>query len=774
MSAYAAGGSASGARTFSCLQKYTVLFLTSTVLSTTALLNFSTEAVAQTAQNQKTTNKQQPKDAASGTVQLNTITVSSGTVGTGSYGTDAPNIVTIDRETIDRVQASSLPELVKNTPGVTMLGGVRIQGQSIAIRGFARQTDVRIIMDGAQKNFERYDQGTVFIEPELLKSVEIEKGATSVKYGNGGFGGTIKMETKDAADMLRDGENWGFWSKTAYQTANKGWVQSGAIYGRTDYSGITFDGLAAVTWRKSDDMRVGGGERYNFSDSKLTSFSTKGTASADGHELKVTASYGKSQNWGPPAANKGQVDALPEQIEKYGYNEAMRRRLAWRDLKDFSSSVEHKFSGDSDLVNTRLMVSYAYTSLFAERPDGVSTAASTGGKWTDSQYSDLRIEAENTSNFTLGGFNHSLNYGIQLQRHNRDTWMFANSYEKNPSYNYGYFAPYNMPEGKQETFSAFIIDKIALTDQLTIIPGLRYDYVRSEGKQNAAKTYNDINAGHDYSAVTHDGLTPGLSVTYDATSNVRLFSDWAYAIRMPNIDELYSVQSKSNYMTGTSRDLEVERNNNFQIGIETIHDQLFTSDDQLKVRVTAYYNHVTNPINRRYGRANNPPKRGDTPNYWNMPSYYSTGVEVSAHYDTTNMFADVAFSTMYGRRNGALNNIYAFDTYLRDLAPATLVTTLGWKLPDHDLTLGWTGTFVDRQDKTPRNQGGTDYGRKESAGYGLHDVFLSWAPQSGMMKDTKLDIGLDNIFDKKYEPYLSDGISAMPGRNFKVSLSRQF
>jgi len=43
-----------------------------------------------------------------------------------------------------------------------------------------------------------------------------------------------------------------------------------------------------------------------------------------------------------------------------------------------------------------------------------------------------------------------------------------------------------------------------------------------------------------------------------------------------------------------------------------------------------------------------------------------------------------------------------------------------------------------------------------------------------MMKDTKLDIGLDNIFDKKYEPYLSDGISAMPGRNFKVSLSRQF
>lgn len=774
MSAYAAGGSASGARTFSCMQKFTVLFLTSTVLSTTALLNFSTEAAAQTAQNQKTTNKQQSGDTASGTVQLNTITVSSGAVGTGSYGTDAPNVVTINRETIDRVQASSLPELVKNTPGVTMLGGVRIQGQSIAIRGFARQTDVRIIMDGAQKNFERYDQGTVFIEPELLKSVEIEKGATSVKYGNGGFGGTIKMETKDAADMLRDGESWGLWSKTAYQTANKGWVQSGAIYGRTDYSGINFDGLAAVTWRKTDDMRIGGGERYNFSDSKLTSFSTKGSASADGHELKATASYGTSQNWGPPAAIRGQVEPIGSDVKKYGYYEAIRRRLAWRDLKDFSSSIEHKFSGDSDLVNTRLMVSYAYTSMFAERPDGVSTSASLGGKWNESKYSDLRIEAENTSNFTLGGFNHSLNYGIQLQKHNRDIVMYANSYKDNANYNYGYFAPYNMPEGKQETFSAFVIDKIALTDQLTIIPGLRYDYVRSTGKPNAAKTYNVIKAGHDYSAASHDGLTPGLSMTYDATSNLRLFADWAYAMRMPNIDELYSTQSKTNFMTGTSRNLEVERNNNFQIGVETIHDQIFTSDDQLKVRATAYYNHVTNPINRRYGAANNPPARGNTPNYWNMPSYYSTGIEISAHYDTTSMFADAAFSTMYGRRNGALNNIYAYDTYLKDLSPMSLVTTLGWKLPDQDLTLGWTGTFVARQDKTPRNQGGTDYGRNESAGYGIHDLFLTWAPQSGMMKDTKLDIGLDNIFDKKYEPYLSDGISAMPGRNFKVSLSRQF
>ncbi len=712
--------------------------------------------------------------AADESLMLNTITVRSIT-GVDFSELD-PRVSQITSEQLQQAQASTIPELVKKTPGVSMLGGVRMEGQSIAMRGFSRQTDVRILLDGAPKNFEKYDQGTIFVEPELLKRVEIEKGATTVRYGNGGFGGTIKLESKDAADMLRAGENWGAWGKTAYQTANKQFLETGAVYGRSNFgTGIDFDGIASLTWRKGDNMRVGGGEIYNYSNSELTSFSGKLSGEAGGHKLTASVLYGESENWGPLAAIRGQLEPSDYQIDRYGYKEAMRRLLAWRELKDFTTVVEHTYDGESDLVNTRIMASYSSTDMHAIRPDGVPGTASLGGTENDAKYSDFHIEAENTSNFELGGISHSLNYGVQFNHHLRDVTMFFEGYKDQAKYNYGYFAPWIMPAGKQDTTSFFVRDRIALTDKLIITPGIRYDYIRSEGEPNAAPVYNDPTSGHDYSATSHHGFTPGISASYQLTPDVRLFADWAYAMRAPNIDEIYSVQSKDTKASRTSRGLHIERNNTINIGADASFDSVLTSGDTLMVRGSIFNNHVTNPVTRRFGTNNlvDVPYRSAA-FYWNTPSYYTRGLELELHYENNFMFSDVNFTYMTGKRHGAINDIYRADTYVNDLMPTTLVTTLGWKLPDHDINFGWTGTFVDHQNKTPYNQDGKTYARPPSPGYAVHDLFFNWTPTQGLMKDSELRLGLDNIFDKEYEPYLSDGITAMPGRNFKVSFSRKF
>ncbi|RBO99049.1 TonB-dependent hemoglobin/transferrin/lactoferrin family receptor [Pseudochrobactrum asaccharolyticum] len=780
MSAYAAGGSASGARTFSCLQKFTVLFLTSTVLSSIPLLSLTAASVAQTKQSQPAaTSTNEATTAQNGTVQLNTITLINGIVaGDGSYGTAAPNVAALDTQAIEKAQASSLPELLKSVPGVALLGGVRIQGQGIAIRGFGRQTDVRVILDGARKNFEQYDQGTIFIEPELLKSVEIEKGSTSVKYGNGGFGGTIKMETRSAADMLRDGESWGAWLKTGYQSANRGLTESAAVYGRSDFgTPVTYDGLAAVTWRKGDDVRVGGGERYTYSNDQLTSFTGKASATVDNHELTAAMRYGTSDNWGPVAAIRGQIVVSQYDIDKYGYRQALLRRLSWREFKDVNGSLEYKYHGDSDLVDARIMLSYSSTQLDTSRPTGLPNykpSASTGGQELHSLYSDLHLEAENTSKFQLGGFEHSVNYGVQLNKHRRKTDMFDISRPTDPQYNYGHYAPWFMPGGKQDSLGIYAYDKITITDQLTLIPGIRYDYIRTEGTPNAAPRFNNPKAGHDFSAVSHDAVTPAFSVVYEPTSNLQFFADWAYSFRAPNIDETFSNQSDLSSAPGTSRQLKGERNNNINIGVKADFDQVFSDDDMLSLKASVYYNHVTDQVWRRFGSANLP-KGEQVPFYWNIPSFYTKGFELSANYDTSNYFANIRYSYMDGKRHGLVNNVYSpNDTYIHDLAPNTLSTTLGWKVAEYDLMFGWVGTFVAKQHKTAYNQGGNLYARKPSDAYNLHDVFLDWTPRSGMMKDTELHLAVENIFDKYYEPYLSDGISAMPGRNFKVSLSRKF
>ncbi|AYD01644.1 TonB-dependent receptor [Neorhizobium sp. NCHU2750] len=695
------------------------------------------------------------------------------------YGDTSPSTSVIDKEEIERAQAASVPELVKRTPGVSMGGGVRLQGQTISIRGFSRQSDTRILLDGAPKNFEKYDQGTIFVEPELLKRVEIDKGATSVRYGNGGFGGTIRMESKDAADMLKPGQTWGFYGKTAYQSANREFLETGALYGRSDFgTPITYDGLLSLTWRKSGDMRVGGGEHYLFSDEKLASGMAKLGAEVDGNEFKASVLYGESNNWGPVAAIRGQLDVIASDIPKYGYEEAMRRRLSWRELKDFTSTFEHKYSGDSDLVNTRFMMSNSSTEQHATRHGDQSPSASLGGYENEATYSDFHAELENTSNFNLAGMEHSLNYGLQFNAHKRDVWMYDIANRTKPEYNYGYYAPWIMPQGTQDTTSAFIRDTIKLDDAWTLTPGLRFDYIRSEGEPNAAPRYNDPAAGHDFSAVTHTGVTPAVSLAWQATPNLRFFTDWAYAIRAPNIDELYSNQSALTTASGTSRDLKAERNNNINIGVETNFDDLLTDGDTLAARTSVFYNHVSNPVTRRFGSRNLGGlgvDEGPVPFYWNTPSYYTTGLELQAHYETERMFADVGLTWMTGTRKGAVNDILGPHTYVNDLAPFTAQTTLGMKFPDLDLAIGWTGTFVDAQEKTPYYQYlGLTYARPPSNGYAVHGIFLDWTPKQGMMKDTELHAAIDNIFDKQYEPYLSDGITAMPGRSFKISLSRRF
>ena len=43
----------------------------------------------------------------------------------------------------------------------------------------------------------------IFIDPEILKQVEVKHGGGSALYGNGGIGGTLAVTTMNANDFLK-------------------------------------------------------------------------------------------------------------------------------------------------------------------------------------------------------------------------------------------------------------------------------------------------------------------------------------------------------------------------------------------------------------------------------------------------------------------------------------------------------------------------------------------------------------------------------------------
>ncbi|WP_163500186.1 TonB-dependent receptor domain-containing protein, partial [Escherichia coli] len=95
-------------------------------------------------------------------------------------------------------------------------------------------------------------------------------------------------------------------------------------------------------------------------------------------------------------------------------------------------------------------------------------------------YTDRQFDVSNESRFASGPLEHKLLLGARWHKHQRDTLMYYPSQVKNASYNYGYFQPYYMPAGEQETRSVYLQDAVSF-GSLTVTPGVRYDHVTNTG-----------------------------------------------------------------------------------------------------------------------------------------------------------------------------------------------------------------------------------------------------------------------------------------------------
>lgn len=104
---------------------------------------------------------------------------------------DVPQTVTvIPKEVIKEQGATSLRDVLKNVPGITMQageGGVP-NGDNLSIRGFNARTDM--FVDGV-RDFGGYSR-----DPFNIEQVEVAKGPASANNGRGSTGGSVNLESK--------------------------------------------------------------------------------------------------------------------------------------------------------------------------------------------------------------------------------------------------------------------------------------------------------------------------------------------------------------------------------------------------------------------------------------------------------------------------------------------------------------------------------------------------------------------------------------------------
>ena len=137
--------------------------------------------------------------------------------GTEKVASSVPQSVTVvDQDQLDDLNPGTVGDVLANVPGVQGVGSAGFFGQGVNIRGVgatgsaASEAGIVQIIDGERKYYESYRQGSLFVEPDFLKRVEVLRGpGSSTLYGAGALGGVIAMETIEAGDLIAEGRTSG-------------------------------------------------------------------------------------------------------------------------------------------------------------------------------------------------------------------------------------------------------------------------------------------------------------------------------------------------------------------------------------------------------------------------------------------------------------------------------------------------------------------------------------------------------------------------------------
>jgi hemoglobin/transferrin/lactoferrin receptor protein len=196
------------------------------------------------------------KRAAGGVLNLQQVTISA--TRNEQDVNSVPNTVSVhDRQTLDRQNVNTIRELVRYEPGVSVGGaGTRAGNAGYNIRGIDGD---RILtqVDGVEvpDNFFNGPYAKTrrnYVDPEIVKRVEILRGPASALYGSSAIGGAVSYFTLDPDDIIKPGQDVGARLKTGYSSADESWLTSATVAGRVQ----DVDGLLHLSQRNGHETEA--------------------------------------------------------------------------------------------------------------------------------------------------------------------------------------------------------------------------------------------------------------------------------------------------------------------------------------------------------------------------------------------------------------------------------------------------------------------------------------------------------------------------------------
>ena len=631
----------------------------------------------------------------------------------------------IDRGTLDeQFQPTEVSQFLNTIPGVTTSQTSSDTATAINIRGLQDFGRVNVLIEGARQNFQRSGHnanGSFYLEPEMLGSVDVTRGPTSMIYGSGAIGGVVAFRLLTADDILRDGEYAAVRTRTSYGTNGDGRLGSGTVAARSG----NFDILGQANFRESNEYEDGGGNTIADSwDKTKSNMINARWRPAPGHEITGTLIDYTSEFIDSQAGGGTRRDTT---VDNNQYTLGYTFQSPTNPLIDFSAKIYRNDTG---------LDQFTVTNPAANR------------------YFDIKTEGfdiNNTSRFGSDNFKFALTYGVDGVYDEVDTFDTA-----------GYGSELT-PGGKRSLEGAFVQNQLTMFNFIDLITALRYDRYELESLTNHAEG---------------DRVSPRVTLGVTPVTGITLFGTYAEGYRAPSTTEtlIEGVHPFPAFNLLPNPDLTPEVAHNWEGGVNFKFDGVLKPNDAFRAKVTGFRNKIDDYIDAVYtDPAGNtlPDLTGcvfpipfpvcffdDHLQYVNIASAMIQGVELEASYDAGSWFTIVTAQHITGKNEDTGERL---TTVLPDRASATL----GFRFFDQRLVAGTRVTVVDSHGGGSTG-GGTGSVYHASDSYTLVDLFAQYE----FNEHATLHLNIDNVFDKEYLQYLNQQNS--PGLNARIGLTMRF
>ncbi len=628
-------------------------------------------------------------------------------------GTAVP-VTNIDQEEINDRQANTVAELIDSVPGVTLVNGSTPQGSGINIRGygangtFGTDQKVLILVDGATTGAEELYR----IGNQLFTDPQLYKSVSVIRGTVGSFEYGSGVVGGVVQLETKDASD--------FTGGEPGFRFRQTLEGYSNGSGFASSSILAwqpnrqteflfnYTYRDQSDQKDGNGDTIGNSAFTLPSLLAKGKYSF-GDNLE----HSITATWNQSSSEERDVpyDSFGTTADAFGNVD--------REIETRIAVLRYQYRpAGNDLVDLDVNLSYSEQSIDSSYVPGSSSLEGTPffpgiRALADAthNYETTKLTIKNSAYFQTGAASHDLRFGVEfIDRERLD-------------------AP-SAPGGTDRRVALFAVDDIQFGDRLTVTPALRYETQDIKGNGDAAAPFN---ASYD-----NDALMGGLSARYEFASGFAVFAGGAYTESLPIIDDLGTPR----YMT------QPEKSRTWEAGFSYDRGDIFAAGDALRAKVNLYSTDLWDITSYVSGTPSQPLSKVET-----------EGVEIEASYaHATGFYVDFNANIVNATEFSAAGIGSPWRNEPTDSARIALGKRFG-----ETLDVSWE-IFGAKS--------GLDSSGDPVGGYGVNTLRATYLPQEGALAGFELRAGIENIFDKAYQPNLSTRNS--PGRNFKLTLAKTF